>query len=115
MPISLFACITETIAVLSVSAASSAAGATMPLASTGSSVVVQPRRASALNVLSTASCSMALAMRWRRPVDLERLGDAAEREVVGLGAAAREHDLGRLAPDQIRDRGPRVVEHALAR
>jgi hypothetical protein len=35
----------------------------MPLASTGSSVVIQPRRASALNVLSTASCSIAVAIK----------------------------------------------------
>ncbi len=40
----------------------------MPLWSTGSSVVCQPRRASAFNVLSTASCSMAVAIRWRRPL-----------------------------------------------
>ena len=40
----------------------------MPVASTGRSVVRQPRRASALRVVSTASCSMLLAMRCRRPV-----------------------------------------------
>ena len=62
VPISLFACITETIAVSSASAAASASGCTMPDASTGSSVVRQPRRASALSVFSTASCSMLLAI-----------------------------------------------------
>ena len=71
----------------------------------------QPRRASALSVLSTASCSMALAMRCRRPVGFERLGDAAQGEIVGLGAAAGEDDLGRLGADQRRHRRPRLVQH----
>ena len=39
---------------------------------------------------------MALAIEVPAAGGLERLGDAAEREVVGLGAAAREDDLGRL-------------------
>ena len=58
---------TETSAVWSVMALSSALTATIPDSSTGSSVVVQPRRASARSVFRTASCSIALAIRWRRP------------------------------------------------
>ncbi len=42
---------------------------TMPVVSTGRRVVVHPRRASALNVVRTASCSIALAIRCRRPDD----------------------------------------------
>jgi hypothetical protein len=63
VPISLFACITDTSAVSSVIASRSRWGDTMPDASTGSSVVRHPRRASALNVLSTASCSIAVVIR----------------------------------------------------
>ena len=112
VPISLLACITETIAVLSVSAASSASGATMPVASTGRRVVVQPRRASALKrrehrlVLDGAGDQVLPAG------GLQRLGDAPQRKIVGLGAAAREHDFGRLRPDEVRDRRAGVVEHA---
>ena len=85
----------------------------MPVASTGRSVVVQPRRASALSVVSTASCSIALAIEMTPAGRLERFGHAAQREVVGLGAAAGEDDLGRLGADQRRDRGAGVVEDAL--
>ena len=77
MPISLLACITETIAVSRVMAAASAAGETMPVASTGSSVDVQPRFASAFTVLSTASCSMLLVMMWRLPVGALRSSAAS--------------------------------------
>ena len=56
---------------------------------------------------------MALATRWRRPGRLERLGGAANREVVRLGAAAREDDLGRIGADQGGDRRPRLVERRL--
>ena len=59
---------TETRTVSSVTANSRAAGSTMPVRSTGSNKVVHPRLASALNVLRTASCSMADAMRCRRLV-----------------------------------------------
>ena len=81
--------------------------------STGSSVVRQPRRASALQrvehrfVLDAAGDQMAASGR------LERLGGAANREVVRLGAAAREHDLRRIAVDQRGDRRSRVVERRL--
>ena len=78
----------------------------------GSSVVRQPRRASALRVVSTASCSMLLAIEVPAAGRLERLGDAAQCKVVGLGAAAREHDLGRFAADERGDRRARLVEHA---
>ena len=67
VPISLLACITETRAVRSPTAASRSAGSTTPARPAGSSVVVQPRFASAFSVLSTASCSMADATRCRRP------------------------------------------------
>ena len=65
VPISLLACMTETSTVSSVSAASSASGATMPLSATGTSDVFQPCRLNAFRVLSTASCSMALATMCR--------------------------------------------------
>ena len=69
VPISLLACMTDTSAVSSVSAVAQRRRATRcRSASTGRSVVVQPRRASALRVLRTASCSMALAIRCLRPV-----------------------------------------------
>ncbi len=67
VPISLFASITDTRAVSRSITARSRSGSTTPVRSTGSSDVRQPRRARALQVLSTASCSMALAIRWRRP------------------------------------------------
>jgi hypothetical protein len=57
-----------TSAVSAVTASRTRAGDTMPLASTGTSVLVQPRRPSAFSVFSTASCSSAAATRWRRPV-----------------------------------------------
>src|SRR5262249_38801806 len=41
---------------------------------------------------------------------VRRLGDAAQREVVRLGAAAREHDLLRVAADEPRDRRARIVD-----
>ena len=86
----------------------------MPVASTGSSVDVQPRFAERLDgiehglVLDAARDDVALARRR-----LERLGGAAQREVVGLGAAAREHDLGRLRADELPDRRARLVEQRL--
>ncbi len=45
--------------------------------------------------------------------DLEGLGDAADGKIVGLGSAAREHDLGDLGLQQVGHRRPRVVEDAL--
>src|SRR4029077_12953050 len=41
---------------------------------------------------------------------LERLGDAANREVIAFSAAAREDDLGRIPMDQVRDGRPRIVQ-----
>ncbi len=41
---------------------------------------------------------------------LECLGDAPDREIVGFGSAAREHDFGRLGLDQIGNRRARLVE-----
>ena len=43
----------------------------------------------------------------------ERLGRAAEGEVVGLGAAAREDDLRRFRADQRADLGARLVQARL--
>ena len=63
VPISLLACMTETSAVSSVMSSRTRSGDTIPEWSTGTSVVRQPRRARALSVFRTASCSMALAMR----------------------------------------------------
>ena len=49
-----------------------------------------------------------------RAVDgLVDTGGAADREVVGLGAAAREHDLRRLAADQRGDGRSRLVDEGL--
>jgi hypothetical protein len=42
---------------------------------------------------------------------LERFRHSAEGEVVRLGPAAREHDLGRLGREQLRDARARLVEH----
>ena len=84
VPISLFACMTETSAVSSVMAASSAAGSTTPAAPTGRSVEVQPRLDSAFSVLRTASCSMAEATRWRRPA----AGDASAKPRIARLSAS---------------------------
>ena len=46
---------------------------------------------------------------------VERLGGAAEGEVVGFGTAAREDDFGRLGADQRRDRARASSSAALAR
>ena len=43
----------------------------------------------------------------------ERLGGAANREVVALGAAGGEDDLGRLAAEQGGHLGARLVERGL--
>ncbi len=56
---------------------------------------------------------MLLAIEVPPPGGLERLGDAAQREVVRLGAAAREDDFGRLGADELRHRRPRLVEDRL--
>ncbi len=80
----------------------SAAGDTTPLASTGRIVDggAAARRAPAA-VLITASCSTALTrMRRRFGVPSQRLDDAAQREVVGLRAAAGEHDVAGLGADE---------------
>jgi hypothetical protein len=44
---------------------------------------------------------------------LERVRCAADREVVGLRAAAREHDFRRIAVHERRDRRSRLVERGL--
>ena len=54
-----------------------------------------------------------VAARRRRGGRLDRFGGAAQRQVVRLGAAAGEHDLGRLAADQLGDGGSRLVEQRL--
>ena len=103
----------ETSAVSSVIASRSRSGETMPLASSGRTVVRQPRLASALKVLRTASCSMPDVMRCRAPGHLERLGRAANREVIGLGAAAGEDDFRRFGADEGGNGAPRVVDCGL--
>ncbi len=85
----------------------------MPLVPTGSSVTLQPRRASALQRHEHGLVLDGGGDQVLPSGGLERLGDAAQREVVGLGPAAREHDLGRLAPDQRRDGTSRIVQNAL--
>ena len=77
VPISLFACITDTSAVSSRSAACSVVGRhDTRLIHREQRDVSQPRLPSAFKVFSTASCSMVVPMRWRRPGRLERLGGA---------------------------------------
>ena len=56
---------------------------------------------------------MALTTRWRRAGRLEGLGGAPDREVVGLGAPAREHDFGRIGVQEPRYCRPCVVESGL--
>ena len=114
VPISLLACITDTSAVSSRQARLERrpGGRCRSRRPAGASCV-QPRRASALSVfehrlvLDGAGDQVPAARR------LERLGGAAQREVVGLGAAAGEHDLGRLGADQ-RGRRPIAPRRAAA-
>ena len=61
-----------------------------PVGPTGSSVVFQPRRASAFRVTSTASCSMARRDEVFAAGRLEGLGRSTQRKIVGLGSAAGE-------------------------
>ena len=70
----------------------------------------QPRRASAFNVFRTASCSMRAGDEVAAAGRLERLGGAADGEVVRLGAAAREHDFRGIAVDERGDRRSGVVQ-----
>ena len=56
---------------------------------------------------------MALATRCFRPARLERIGGAADREVVRLGAAAGVDDLRRVGMNQRGDRRTGIVEDGL--
>ena len=103
----------ETSAVSSVIASRSRSGETMPLASSGSTVVRHPRLASALNVLRTASCSMPQRDEMPATGHLERLGGAPNGEIIGLGPAAGEDDFRRFGPDKGGNRAPRVVNCGL--
>ena len=100
MPISLLACITETSAVSSVSASRSALGrddaGRVDRQQRGRPAAAGQRleRVQHRFVLDGAGNQVA------SPGRLERLGGAADREVVGLGAAAREDDFRRLGADQ---------------
>ena len=113
VPISLLACMTDTRAVSSVSAARSASGDTMPLSSTGSRVVCPAAPGQRLErvehrlVLDGAGDQVLPAGR------LERLGHAADGEVVALGAAAGEDDLGRIGADQRGHRRSGLVDDRL--
>ena len=44
--------------------------------------------------------------------DFHRLGDAADRKIVRLRAAAREDDFRDLGSEKIGNRRPGIVEHA---
>ena len=104
---------TETSAVWSVMALSSALTATMPDSSTGSSVVVQPRRASARSVFRTASCSIALAIRWRRP---RASAASATPRMAALSASVPPlvKTISEGSPlSERRNRGPGLVERRL--
>ena len=70
---------------------------TMPLASTGTSVTRQPRRASAFMRVEHGLVFDRARDQVLAPGGFERLGGAADRDVVALGAAGREDDLGRVA------------------
>ena len=86
---------------------------TTPDWSTGTQRRRQPRRASAFSVLSTASCSMALATRWRRPVGSSASAAPRIAKLSGFGAAAGEDDLGRIGVDERGHRRSRLVERRL--
>ena len=73
----------------------------------------QPRFASALTVLQDGLVLDRGRDQMSAAGRLERFGGAAQREVVGLGAAAREDDLGRLGADERRDRRSGVIERRL--
>ncbi len=47
------------------------------------------------------------------PRDLERLGDASNRDVVALGSAAREHNFRRICAKKRGHLGPGLVERGL--
>ena len=116
VPISLLACITDTIAVSSRQARLERLGADdagrvdrqegRPPAAAGEGLERDEHRL----VLDGAGNQVP------PPGGLERLGDAAQREVVGLGAAAGEHDLGRLGVRSARPTADRASSRrALAR
>ncbi len=87
--------------------------ATTPSASTGRIVTGATRAArSARAVFRTASCSTAVTTSARAPA-LRGVDDAAEREVVGLGSAAGEHDVARFGANQRGHLGPGVVDGGL--
>ena len=107
VPTSLFAAMTETRTVRSVSASATASAETRPDSSGGTTVTSHPSRASRFIGSSTALCSVGggdevVPLRLRagqRPLD---------RQVVRLGRPRGEDDLPRLGPDQRRRpaRGP---------
>src|SRR5690348_4893004 len=105
VPTSLLAYIAVTSAVSSRSAAATASRLTRPSPSTGRYVTLKPSRSNCSQVCSTAWCSMAVVTMWfpRRRADLDG-------EVVRLGAAASEDDLGRPAVQERRDRLVRLVQ-----
>ena len=113
VPISLLACITETSAVSSVIASATRSGVTTPLASTPTSVVVHPCFESAFRVCSTASCSIALATRWRRPAPARATAAPRIARLSASEPAGREDYLGRLRADETGDRRTRLVNRGL--
>ena len=99
VPISLFACITDTIAVSSVIAVAQRLGRDDAARDRPAAASRASRAAPApSSVFSTASCSMAVAIRCCRPVGLERLGRAADGEVVALGPPAVKTTSDASAP-----------------
>ena len=113
VPISLLACITETRAVSSVRTEATASAETTPELSTGTSVTRQPRRPRAFMVFSTASCSMAVVTRWRRPAGSRASAAPADCRVVAFRSPGGELDFGRVGPNQVGDLAAGGVENRL--
>ena len=101
-PISLFAAITLTSAVRSVTASASASRSIKPVALTGSTVTRQPSCASRATGRAP-TCARSPPSRGDRARRAAPAASALDREVVGLGRAAREDDLLAARADQRRD------------
>ena len=100
VPISLLACITDTRAVCAVSAWRSASGLITPSRSGSTSVNVQPRRARCLQRIEDRLVFDRAGDQVPAPARFERLGDAADGEVVRLGAAGRPDQVVGLGADE---------------
>ena len=116
VPTSLFTSITDTIAVRSSTAASNRSRSTTPDSGTETASTRKPSAASRSHDASTPLCSNAVVTTPSAPrVARAAAGDPLHREVVGLGAAGGEHDLGRSDGEQLGDLLPGLLERRLGR